>query len=207
MPDAAGMFAFHFSPIWFFALVGDAASGAKLYLERVVAELKKDGAIAPGTTIGSAGDLLDALNAASTKTALPLDTPPLSKADLAKLAGEIGAGYAQLYRSGAAAIPSPEALWQTFVKLRDAEKVPLLRLSGAMALSSAKAVGVATGTLMWEKTVKSYAASLDAVAKRGFGAFFAEATAPYLAALAGAFAPSRETLTERLLSGKLFRRA
>ncbi len=205
--DAAGMFAFHFSPVWFFALVGDAASGTKVYLNRVVDELKKDGAISPDATIGTAGDLLDALNTASSKTTLPLDTPPLSKAELTALGTEIAAGYAQLYRSGSAAIPSPEALWQTFTKLRDAEKVPLLRLSGAMALSSAKAVGVATGTLMWETTVRSYAASLDAVSKRGFAAFFAEASAPYFEALAGAFAPARKTLTEKLLSGELFRRA
>jgi len=204
--DAAGMFAFHFSPLWFFALVGDAAGGTKLYLQRIVDELKKDGALPAGASIGTAEELLDALGSASSKTALPLDTPPLSKKELLALRDEIAGGYGALYRKSAAAVPTPDDLWKLFKKVHDAEKVPLLRLSGAMAIAGAKAAGTATGGLFWEKVVCSYGDSLAEVSRTGFAAFFAQASAPYLSAVASAFAPSTKTLTERLLSGEFFRR-
>lgn len=204
--DAAGMFAFHFSPLWFFALVGDAAGGSKVYLQRIVTELKKDGALPADASVTAAEDLLDALTAASARTAMPLDTPPLSRAELGKLKNEIADGYGAVYSRGAALLPTPADLWAQFMKLHEAEKIPLLQLSGAMALSGAKAVGKATGGLFWEKVVLSYGASLDEVRSRGFAAFFAEASAPYLQAVAKAFAPARKTFTERLLSGELWRR-
>src|SRR5258705_4399417 len=45
--EAAGIVAVHYSPLWFFALVGGAASGSRRFLKRVVRELKKDGALPP----------------------------------------------------------------------------------------------------------------------------------------------------------------
>lgn len=196
--DAAGLFAFHFSPVWFFALVGDASAGTKGFLGRIVAELEKDGALPPGTKIESADRLLEALSAASVKSAAPLDAPPLSKAELAKITSEIGAAYADVYRSAKGALPAPEELWTGFVELARREKLPLLKFSGAMALAATKA---AAGGVVYEKILLSYAESLSEVRARGFAPFFAEAAAPYVDAVAGAFSLSKTSLTERLLGG------
>ncbi len=197
--DAAGILAFHFSPVWFFALVGDAATGAQGYLGRIVGELQKDGAIAPGTKIESVDRLLEALTAASAKSAAPIDAPPLSTAELKALAADIGGSYAQLYRSAKGTLPDPETLWTGFVELARREKLPLLQLSGGMAFAATKAAGKATGGLFYEKVLVSYATSLAEVRAKGFSAFFAEAAQPYLEAVAGAFSLSRTTLTERWL--------
>ncbi len=199
--DAAGIFAFHFSPLWFFALAGDAAGGTKEYLRRIVAELEKDGAVAPGTRIDSAERLLDALAHASRATAAPLDAPPLSKEELAKLRTEIAASYGEVYRGSRAALPSLDALWDGLMEIRRREKLPLLKLSGAMALAAGKAAGRASGQLFTEKIILSYAESIAAVRAEGFAPFFARQARPYLEAVAGAFSLSRKTLTERLLGG------
>jgi hypothetical protein len=197
--DAAGIFAFHFSPVWFFALVGDAATGTKGYLGRIVAELEKDGAIAPGTKIESVDRLLEALTAASVKSAAPMDAPPLSKAELAALAGDIGGAYAELYRSAKGTLPAPDALWDGFVGLARREKLPLLQMSGGMALAATKAAAQATGGLFYEKVLVSYAASLSEVRARGFAPFFADASTPYVEAVTGAFSLSKTSFTERWL--------
>lgn len=197
--DAAGLLAFHFSPVWFFALVGDAATGAQGFLARITAELEKDGAIAPGTKVESVDRLLEALTAATVKSAAPIDAPPLSKEELQAISAEIGGAYAELYRSAKGTLPSPEALWDGFVELARREKLPLLQFSGAMALAATQAVGKTGGALFYEKVLLSYAESLAEVRAKGFAPFFAEATRPYVEAVAGAFSLSKTSLTERLL--------
>jgi hypothetical protein len=199
--DAAGIFALHFSPVWFFALVSDAAGGGKEYLHRVVAELEKDGAIPPGSKVESADRLFDALTDVCSKSAAPLDAPPISKEELKKLQGEIGASYADLYRTSKASLPSLDSLWEGLMEIRRREKLPLLKLSGAMSFAATRAVGRATGALFAEKVVGSYAASLAEVKKEGFTAFFSREAKPYIDAVTGAFSLSRKTFTQRLLGG------
>ena len=198
--DAAGIFAFHFSPLWFFALVGDAAAGSKEVLQRVVAELKKDGSLPPDASIGSVESLLDALSHASATSAAPIDAPPLSKKDVAALADQVGTAYSKLYASTKAALPSPEQIWDGLLEISRREKLPLLKVSGALTLAAAKAAGKTTGDLFYEKVLLSYSDSLSEVRAKGFGPFFAEAAAPYLDAVSSAFSLQKKTFIERWLS-------
>jgi hypothetical protein len=197
--DAAGLFAFHFSPVWFFALVGDAATGTRGCLGRIVAELEKDGALPPGSKIESVDRLLGALTAASVKSASPLDAPPLSKEEFTALSSEIGGAYAELYRSARGTLPTPDVLWNGFVELARREKLPLLKMSGAMALAATKATAQASGGLFYEKILLSYAESLSEVRAKGFAPFFVEVSTPYIEAVTGAFSLSKTSFTERLL--------
>jgi len=199
LADAAGIFAFHFSPVWFFALVGDAATGTQEYLRRVTAELEKDGAIPAGTTIDSVDRLLEALAHASATSAMPIDTPPLSKADLRVLKEEIVSSYGALYRRSADALPSLDTLWSGLMEIRRREKLPLLKVSGAMAFAATRAAGKASGSLFYEKILLSYAESIADVRSKGFLPFFSDAARPYLDAVAGAFSMSKKTLVERWL--------
>lgn len=205
--DGAGAFAFHFSPLWFFAIVGDVAGGTKDYLRKVVEELKKDGALTEEEArIDSAEELLEALSKASSKSTQPFDTPPLSASQLKELKDEIAGGYRELWAKGRKAIPSPDSLWASVQELRKQDKVEFLRLMGTMTLASAKAAGKASGAMLYEKTVLSYRDSLEEVRKEGFGAFFRRETAPYVEALSGAFSRSKKSWTEKLLSGDWFRK-
>jgi len=197
--DAAGIFAFHFSPLWFFAIVADGASGTKVYLQRVVDELKKDGSLAKDATIGSAEDLLDALTGAATKSSMPFDTPPLTRADLTTLKDDLAHGYGAVLDRSLSSLPTVDGLWSALMELRKREPVSLVTLSGAMALSGAKAAGKAGGALFYERVIGSYGASIDEVGREGFTAFWKRETGPYLEAIAGAFAPGKKTFTAKLL--------
>ena len=200
--DAAAIFAFRFSPLWVFALVGDAADGTRSYLKRIVEELKKDGVIEPDTQIESADHLMEALAKASAKSAAPLDVPPLSKEELETLKDEIRKSYGDVGRASLAAIPSLDQTWEALMELRNREKLPLLRLSGAMALGATRSVGRATGAMFWEKVVSSYGESMESVRKEGFRSFLSRVSAPYLEAVSRAFSMSKGTLTERFLGKK-----
>ncbi|HEU4339234.1 MAG TPA: hypothetical protein VFS19_04130, partial [Planctomycetota bacterium] len=198
--EAAGIVALRYSPLWFFALISSAASGSRLFLKRVVRELKKDGALPKDARIGTAEDLLTALQRASLATTVPFDQPPLSFRDLGGLRRRIARDYKRLYRTTRKSIPSPESLWKRLMKVRARQAIPFLRLSGAMTLAGARAAGRTSGKLFHEKIVRSYAASIDEVKKEGFASYFASAARPYFGAMGGAFHPGTPTTTERLLT-------
>ena len=198
--EAAGIVALRYSPLWFFALLSGAASGTRLFLKRVVRELKKDGALPKDARIGTAEDLLKALQRASLATTVPFDQPPLHFRDLGDLRRRIARDYRHLYRTTRKSIPSPESLWKRLMAVRARQAIPFLRLSGAMTLASARAAGRTTGLLFREKVIRSYAASIEEVKKEGFASYFASAARPYLGAVSGAFHPRTPTTTERLLT-------
>jgi len=200
--EAAGIVAVHYSPLWFFALVGGAASGSRRFLKRVVRELKKDGALPPDAQIDSAEKLLKSLERASMRSTLPFDLPPLSLRDLADLRRRLSREYRHLYRTTRESLPSPESLWRRMMRIRAREAIPFLRLSGALSLSSARAAGRVSGQLFRRNVVRSYATSLADMRKEGYAAFFAREARPYFKATAGAFKPGEPTLTERILTGR-----
>ena len=204
--DFAGMFAFHFSPLWFFALLGDFAEGSKTYLGRIVAELKRDGTLPPGELVRSADDLLAALQKAAAKSTMPLDTPPLSINDLRKLRSEVTAGYRQLFAKSKHALPDVEMLWTQIDQARRREGVSLVRFSGAMAMTGARAVGRATGQLLHEKIIQSYGDSVARIRRRGFRRFMSGTIGLYVDALRRAASPSTPTTTERLIETRILGR-
>jgi len=198
--EAAGIVALRYSPLWFFALLSGAAAGSRIFLKRVVRELKKDGALPKEARIKTAEDLLAALQKASLATTVPFDQPPLKFRDLGDLRRRITRDYKRLYRTTRKSLPSPESLWKRLMKVRARQAIPFLRLSGAMTLAGARAAGKTSGKLVHEKIVRSYAASIDEVKKEGFASYFASAARPYLGAVGGAFHPRTPTTTERLLT-------
>lgn len=200
--EATAIVALAYSPLWFFALLGGAASGSRTFLQRVVRELKKDGNLPRDAHIRTAEELLTALERASMASTVPFDQPPLSVRDLGQLRRQIARDYKQLFRTSRKSLPEARALWTELMRVRKERAVPFLQLSGAMALAGARAAGRASGALFREKVVRSYAASLDAVRTKGFKEFFADAARPYLKSIGGAFRPGTPTTTERLLGGR-----
>lgn len=200
--EATAILALAYSPLWFFALVSGAAQGSRSFLERVVAELKKDGKLPGNARIRSAEDLLRSLERASLATTVPFDLPPLRLKDVGELRRRIASEYKALARSTRKAVPDVEALWKRLLEVRRKGGLSFLRLTGGMTVAGAKAAGRATGSLFREKVIRSYSASLGKVKRAGFGPFFASAARPYLRAVGRAFRAKTPTLTARLLTGR-----
>ena len=93
--------AFGFSPLWLLAAASDISHGSRVYLEALVAELKRAGVVAEAAEVQSLDDLLSALEGASGTTARLVDLPPLELAGLRASLSEL--------RSSASELPTPEA--------------------------------------------------------------------------------------------------
>ena len=183
--------AFGFSPLWLLAAASDISHGSRVYLEVLVAELKRAGVVAKGAELQSLDDLLGALEGASGTTARLIDLPPF------ELSG-LRASFSEL-RSSASELPTPQQLAALYAGLQRTaarERQSLLEVSSGIGLAfllSARHVGR-------EHVVVPYREDWQPLREEGFAAYARRISGPYLAAMSGHFDPERETWTERGLN-------
>ena len=183
--------AFGFSPLWLLAAASDISHGSRVYLDVLVAELKRAGVVAKGAELQSLDDLLGALEGASGTTARLIDLPPF------ELSG-LRASFSEL-RSSASELPTPQqlaALYAGLLRTAARERQSLLEVSSGIGLAfllSARHVGR-------EHVVVPYRDDWQPLREEGFAAYARRIWGPYIAAMSGHFDPERETWTERGLN-------
>ena len=183
--------AFGFSPLWLLAAAADISHGSRVYLDVLVAELKRAGVLREGAELESIDDLLGALEGASATTAGLVDLPPLELAGLRASVAEL--------RSSASELPSRQQLGALYEGLRRTaarERQSLLEVSSGMGLAfllSARHVGR-------EHLAVPYGEDWKPLREEGFAAYAHRIAGPYRAAMTGHFDPERETWTERALN-------
>ncbi len=190
--------AFGFSPLWLLAAASDVLRGTRVYLDELVAELKRAQVLEESASIGSLDELLAALEGASGHTAALVDVPPL------ELAG-VKASVAELRRD-AEALPAPEELATLYRGLRGAaaaERRPLLEVSSGMGL----AFLLSARNVAREHLAVPYREDWQPLRREGFAAYGRRVARPYRGAIVGHFDPGRPTFTERLLERLRRRRA
>ena len=183
--------AFGFSPLWLLAAAADVARGSRLYLDALVAELRRAGVLAEEAQLGSVDDLLSALEGTSGTTARLIDLPPLELA-------ELRASLAEL-RSSASELPAPQELAALYAGLQRTaarERRPLLEVSAGMGLAFA----LSARNLGREHVVAPYREDWRPLREEGFAAYARRVAAPYREAVAGHFDPARRSWTERALA-------
>ena len=189
--ELSSIAAFGFSPLWLLAAASDISHGSRVYLEALVAELKRAGVVAEDAEVRSLDDLLSAFEGASGTTARLVDLPPL------ELAG-LRASFSEL-RSSASELPSPKqlaALYQGLQRTAARERQSLLEVSSGMGLAfllSARHVGR-------EHVVVPYREDWKPLREEGFAAYARRVSESYRAAMTGHFDPERVTWTERALN-------
>ena len=189
--ELSSIAAFGFSPLWLLAAASDISHGSRVYLEALVAELKRAGVVAEDAEVRSLDDLLSAFEGASGTTARLVDLPPL------ELAG-LRASFSEL-RSSASELPSPRqlaALYQGLQRTAARERQSLLEVSSGMGLAfllSARHVGR-------EHVVVPYREDWKPLREEGFAAYARRVSESYRAAMTGHFDPERVTWTERALN-------
>jgi hypothetical protein len=180
--------AFGFSPLWLLAGAADVSRGSRVYLDTLVAELKRAGVLREEARLQTVDDVLAALEGTSGTTARLVDLPPLELEQLR-------ASFAEL-RASADELPTPSELAAAYAGLRQAaarERGTLLEVSTGMGLAfltSARAVGR-------EHLLAPYREDFQPLRREGFAAYARRVAKPYGAALAGHFDPARRTWTER----------
>ena len=183
--------AFGFSPLWLLAAASDVSRGSRVYLQALVAELKRAGVLAEEAELGTVDDLLGALEGTSGTTARLVDLPPLELADLRSSLAEL--------RASAGELPSPQELATLYTGLQrtaERERRSLLEVSSGMGLAfvlSARNVGR-------DHVVSPYREDWRPLREEGFAAYAKRVARPYRDAVTGHFETGRRTWTERALA-------
>lgn len=207
--EAAGLLAMHFSPLWVFAVAGDAAAGSNEFLQRLVVQLKRNNVVPPEAQIAGLQDLLAVIQEASRRSASAVDTPPLSREEISKMASDMTENYRRMFSKMTNLLPRFETLWSRMESLARRENVSLERLGGILTVDVASwgrkgfgtvmAVGQTGSELFGEKVLASYDRTLDAVAQEGFTGYLAKHMKPFLQAATDHFSPAKKTWTESML--------
>lgn len=214
--EIAGLATFHLSPLTFLAIVSDVAYGSQSYLTELAEELKKKKLIDESSTIHQANDFLAAVAKASSVSATTLDTPPLSLSGLQGTVDEVRKAVKEM--NPADLIPQHEIkqMWEEMRQTASQQHVGLLELSSAVTMQTLRkvnAVGTGTvaalsvaGSLLNRHVIGHYASALNEIRSRGIYNCVSESCEPYLEAVWYNFAESRPTVTEDVVTGRLFGR-
>jgi len=204
--ETAGLFAMHVSPLWIFAIAGDAAAGSRVFLNRLVEQLKRNGVIDENMQVTKLDDLLMAMHETSRSGATAVDTPPLSRAEVEKLADEMMDHYGNVFSKATGLLPKLDDLWSQMERLASRDNVSLERLEGILSLDvldygrrgvgAALAVGQTGTTLFGEQILDSYAVTLEKMNKAGVMNYVGEEMKPFFDAAMGHFSPGRKTWTD-----------
>ncbi|MDM8005125.1 MAG: hypothetical protein QUV05_03095 [Phycisphaerae bacterium] len=206
--EAAGLLAMHFSPLWVFAIAGDAAAGTNVFLQRLVEQLKRNGVLEPETEVTGLDDLLVAVQDVSNRSAAAVDTPPLSKEELTRLASDMRASYGRMFSSVTNLVPRLEQMWDRMEKLAGRENVAIERLVGILTVDVASwagkgfhsvlAIGQTGADLFGEKILVSYASTLEKIGQEGVAPYVSGRMKPFLEAATAHFGRAKKTWTETL---------
>ncbi|MBN2581027.1 MAG: hypothetical protein JXB10_18740 [Pirellulales bacterium] len=215
--EMAGWATLHVSPFLVLAVVSDVAYGSKAYLKELAQDLKREGIIAEDSTIDRADDLLAAVAATARTTATAFDTPPLSVSGLQETIDQTRQAVQTMDVRKVLPQAEVQRLWEEIRQTAANQGVDPLAVSSAMTLFALDKVATlgqgalstvrVAGSLLDRTVLEHYRAALADVRSKGLYASLAESSQPYIDALWQNFSSRRTTVTEDLLSGKLFGKA
>ncbi len=210
--EMAGLMTMRFSPVWVFALAGDAAGGSKAFLDRLVLNLKQHGVIKPGSDPQDVASLLEAIQKASSSSATIVDTPPLSRQQLNELAAELSDGYGRMFAGSRSLLTRLNGLQARMERTASREGLSVEEVGGVMAIDLASlakaglgttaAVGQTSAELFGERVLASYERTLDELNSQGASAYLNRYMKPFMDAAVTHFDPKRSTWTQANLLGR-----
>jgi hypothetical protein len=211
--EAAGLLTMSFSPLWVFAIAGDAAGGSQVFLNRLLEHLKANGVVDQKVQAASLVDVLVAVQDASAKSATAIDVPPLSPRELAELAREIRSSYGKAFKNTADLMGNLNILWGRMEKQAAQNNVSIEHMAGVMTVDALPwgkrgagaviAAGKTGAELFDEKVLDSYRRTLSAVADQGLDKYVGRHLSPFLQSAKTHFDPAQLTWTERALNRSL----
>jgi len=210
--EAAGILAFHASPVWILAALADLSGAGQALIGEISETLRSEGLLEEGEKpFESVDQLLDGLEKSAGHLAQTVNMPPLNIAEIRSEWGKLRSELAS-----AAVLPGLETVrqnWKSLVRTAEDEQVSVFRVSSLLAMSAvrklpgnvwwlSRASGVAgrrTGEMLVETILDHYLQSLHEIRKTGYLKFWIQEFSPYVKATARQFSRSHLTLTERLL--------
>jgi hypothetical protein len=210
--EAAGIFAFHASPMWVLAILADLSGAGQSLIAEISETLRDEGLLSKEERpFESVDQLLDGLEKSAGHLAQAVNMPPLNlteiRAEWRRLRSEL---------PSASVLPGVETLqrnWNQMVRIAGKEKVSVFRVSSLLAISSVRKLpanvwwlsrasrlaGRRTLEVLVETILDSYVESLSEIHRTGYLRFWNREFAPYVRATARQFSKGHMSLTEKLL--------
>jgi hypothetical protein len=210
--EAAGIFAFHASPVWVLAALADLSGVGQSLIAEISAALRTEGLLATDDRpFESVDQLLDGLEKSAGHLAQTVNMPPLNIA-------EIRAQWQKLRHDlpSASVLPGVEILqrnWNQLVCTAAEQDVSVFKVSSLLALSAIRSLpanvwwlsragrlaGRRTGEVLVETILDHYVESLSEIHRAGYLRFWVQEFEPYIRASARQFSRAHISLTEKLL--------
>ncbi len=207
--EAVGLLSVRFSPLWVFAIAGDAATGSRVYLNRLVAQLKENGVIAKETEITSIESLFIAMQDASKSSVTVIDTPPLTREALDNITADLRSNYGRMFNNTTNLVTRIDTLWNRIETVAEEQNTTPSQIEGIMTLDligwgkkgvgTVTAVTQTTGNLIGEHILDSYSETLNGISKVGLPSYISSHMTPFLAKAANHFDPESTSWTETTL--------
>jgi hypothetical protein len=211
--ELMGLVAFRASPVWVLAALADLSGFGRALIPEIAASLKQENLLAPDASVATMEQLLEGLERSSAQLAESVNAPPL---DVAGLRQEWGKIAAEVRRLPAPQLPSAEAvrrLWRDLNATAEREQRSVFEVSSLLAVAAvnelperarvlSKTVSIVLrhgGNALSAPLLEHYRQSLAELRTTGFLQYGARQLRPYAQAALNAFAPERETLTDKLL--------
>ena len=203
--EVLGIVAFRASPVWVLAALADVSGMGRQLIPEIAGALKAQGLLEHDAQFTTVDQMLDGLERTSSRLAAAVNTPPL---DVAGLRREWSAIRDEARRMQPSSRPSPETIGQIWTDLKAEsarQERSVFETSSMLALATVRAGVVRTGQMFGTALLDHYRHMLLEMREAGYLRFTARQLQPYVRAAASQFAPSRKTLTERLLDRVPFR--
>ncbi len=209
--EAVGLLTVRFSPVWALAIIGDAAGGGQVFLQRLARNLKANGIIDPGVETRDLGGLLAAIQKAANTSTRAIDTPPFNSEELANITNELKATFGEIGEEGQEVLARINRIGGRMDRVAQQYDLSYEQVGGMMAIDAAQlsrkgimtglAIGQTGGELFVEQILDSYGKTLDRIASQGPGRYLGQSIGPFLEAALNHFDPARQTWTENNLLG------
>jgi hypothetical protein len=197
--EVLGIVAFRASPVWVLAAMADVCGMGRHLIPEVADALKAQGLLETDAQFTTVDQMLDGLERTSSRLAATINTPPL---DVAGLRKEWAAIREEARHVQAGRLPSRETIagmWTDLKTESARQNRSVFETSSMLALATVRVGVLRTGEILGTAVLDHYQQTLNQVRRVGYVRFAAQQFQPYVQAAAAQFAPSRKTLTQRML--------
>jgi hypothetical protein len=168
-------------------------------IPEVADALKAEGLLEKDAQFATVDQMLDGLERTSSRLAVTVNTPPL---DVASLRNEWEMIREEARHVQPGRLPSRDtvnAIWSELKTEAARQNRSVFETSSMLALATVRVGTLQTGRMLGTAAIDHYRQTLGEMREAGYVRFAARQLQPYVSAAAAQFAPSRKTLTQRML--------
>lgn len=210
MIEGIGLVSIRFSPVWMLAILSDISGGSKVYLERLVKDLKKNNLVKEETSYDNIYELLEGIKLSSKIGVDAIDMPPITVDEFVEFKDTLVNQFKENNVTTGKMFKDFESLYKQMNETSKKEQISLSKLNGAMTLDLMKQASkkgidftlVTTKTsmsLLHEVTIQSYKDSLNRLQHVGKRKYLIEHMTPFMKQFKKHYQQDNKTITESVI--------